>query len=132
VVEQVISYQLTFLCFIFIYALNILTAGVGVAAMLKREGLTNITIVEPSQTHYYQPLWTLVGGGMRKAEESARPMESMIKNNAKWNQNKVVTIDPEKKSLKLSNGSNQNFDFLVVAAGTVMLLFLFLLGVLTS
>jgi hypothetical protein len=32
--------------------------------MLKNEGIKNVTIVEPSQTHYYQPLWTLVGEGI--------------------------------------------------------------------
>jgi alanine dehydrogenase len=37
------------------------TAGIGVAAMLQNEGMKNVTIVEPNQTHYYQPLWTLVG-----------------------------------------------------------------------
>lgn len=37
------------------------TAGIGVAAMLQNEGMKNVTIVEPSHVHYYQPLWTLVG-----------------------------------------------------------------------
>ena len=35
------------------------TAGIGVAAMLRNAGFTNITVVEPSWYHYYQPLWTL-------------------------------------------------------------------------
>lgn len=34
------------------------TAGVGTAAQLKNEGVTGMSIVEPSETHYYQPLWT--------------------------------------------------------------------------
>jgi len=38
-----------------------------------------MTVVEPSQTHDYQTLWTLVGGGRaalaetRRAESSAMP-----------------------------------------------------------
>lgn len=54
------------------------TAGIGVAGMLKRQGIRNVTIVEPSPTHYYQPLWTLVGGGLKNNKESARPMKDVI------------------------------------------------------
>ena len=51
------------------------TAGIGVAAMLQNEGLNNVTIVEPSDKHYYQPLWTLVGGGLAKSEASVKDMK---------------------------------------------------------
>ena len=37
------------------------TAGIGVAAMLRNGGVKNVSVVEPSGVHYYQPLWTLVG-----------------------------------------------------------------------
>jgi sulfide:quinone oxidoreductase len=39
------------------------TAGITVAARLLRKGHRDVAIIEPSDTHYYQPLWTLVGGG---------------------------------------------------------------------
>jgi sulfide:quinone oxidoreductase len=41
------------------------TAGVTVAASLRRRGSRSldIAIVEPSETHYYQPCFTLVGAG---------------------------------------------------------------------
>ena len=51
-------------------------AGVSLAARLRRSGLTDIAIIEPADTHYYQPLWTLVGGGCVKASASARPEAS--------------------------------------------------------
>jgi NADPH-dependent 2,4-dienoyl-CoA reductase/sulfur reductase-like enzyme len=51
------------------------TAGLGVAAMLQNEGLKNVTIVEPSSKHYYQPLWTLVGGGLATGEASVKDMK---------------------------------------------------------
>ncbi|MAC51939.1 MAG: pyridine nucleotide-disulfide oxidoreductase, partial [Gimesia sp.] len=41
------------------------TAGISVAAQLTR-GWSNqldVVIVDPSDSHYYQPAWTLVGGG---------------------------------------------------------------------
>ena len=41
------------------------TAGISVAARLRKalRG-TEIMVVEPAATHYYQPLWTLVGAGV--------------------------------------------------------------------
>ena len=40
-------------------------AGLSVAARLRRARRdADIAIVEPSGKHYYQPLWTLVGGGV--------------------------------------------------------------------
>lgn len=41
------------------------TAGIGIAAQLRRKG-ESVTIVEPSDVHYYQPMWTLVGGGIKQ------------------------------------------------------------------
>lgn len=39
-------------------------AGITVAAqLLKKNSKLDIAIVEPSDKHYYQPAWTLVGGG---------------------------------------------------------------------
>jgi len=46
------------------------TAGITVAARLARAGEQEIAIIEPSEKHYYQPLWTLVGAGIASAEET--------------------------------------------------------------
>ena len=44
------------------------TAGITVAARLRREGVTGMAIIEPSRKHYYQPLWTLVGAGAARID----------------------------------------------------------------
>jgi sulfide:quinone oxidoreductase len=49
------------------------SAGISVAARLQRAGLDDLGLIEPSSTHYYQPLWTLAGGGCAPIAESARP-----------------------------------------------------------
>jgi len=55
------------------------TAGLTVASQLAdRTGGRRLAIVEPSPTHYYQPLWTLVGGGIFSREESAREEADLI------------------------------------------------------
>lgn len=54
------------------------TAGISVAARLLRRGYSDVAVIEPSDTHYYQPLWTLVGGGQAKASTTARPEASVM------------------------------------------------------
>ena len=44
------------------------SAGIATASsMLKRRPSLDVAIVEPSEVHYYQPGWTMVGGGVFEA-----------------------------------------------------------------
>jgi sulfide:quinone oxidoreductase len=54
-------------------------AGCAVAAsLIKRNKQLNIAIIEPSSQHYYQPSWTLVGGGEFDVTKSVRNMADCI------------------------------------------------------
>ena len=53
-------------------------AGITVAARVLRKGYTDVAVIEPSNMHYYQPLWTLVGGGQAKASTTARTESSVM------------------------------------------------------
>lgn len=47
--------------------------GLSVASTLSRKmGDKAVAVVEPSEWHYYQPMWTLVGGGVKKDTDSRR------------------------------------------------------------
>lgn len=95
------------------------TAGITVAARLTR-GWTDkldVAIVEPSDKHYYQPLWTLVGAGVAKKEVTERPEASVIPRRAAWIRDAVTEIRPEKKSIRTRDGRTITYDWLVVAAG---------------
>lgn len=59
-------------------------AGLSVAARMKRQGQSGIAVVEPSEKHYYQPLWTLVGGGRAGAHESVRAQASVMPGGVAW------------------------------------------------
>nr|HAD50715.1 pyridine nucleotide-disulfide oxidoreductase [Algoriphagus sp.] len=49
------------------------TAGITVAAQLKRKDKNlAIAIIEPSEKHYYQPAWTLVGAGTFDFKDTER------------------------------------------------------------
>ena len=54
------------------------SAGISVASRLRRAGETDVAVVDPSTTHYYSPLWTLVGGGCSAVAKSARPQSDVI------------------------------------------------------
>ena len=56
------------------------TAGISVAARLRKAKVDDIAIIEPSEDHFYQPLWTLVGGGQATRETTRRSEASLIPN----------------------------------------------------
>ena len=51
------------------------TGGIMVASRLLKENKSlKVGIIEPADTHYYQPAWTLVGAGTYDYDKTARPM----------------------------------------------------------
>lgn len=93
------------------------TGGIVVAQLLRRSGLGSLAIIEPSRTHYYQPLWTLVGAGAARQEASARPEARFIPQGATWIQDQIREALPRQSLLKLLSGDLVGYDFLVLAPG---------------
>jgi sulfide:quinone oxidoreductase len=94
------------------------TAGISVAARLLRiKGGPRVTLIEPAETHYYQPLWTLIGAGIFPLEESARAMADVMPSRATWIRDSVASFDPDRDSLTLASGKTLTYAQLVVAAG---------------
>ncbi len=93
------------------------TGGITVAARLRRKGIHNIAVIEPSDTHWYQPLWTLVGGGVEPAKKTRRPMSSVIPKDVTWIKGAASSVDPSTNSVVLADGSQISYDWLVVAPG---------------
>lgn len=94
------------------------TAGISVAARLMRSvGDIDIAIIEPSDKHYYQPLWTLVGGGIVDKKESERDESSLIPTGVKWIKDSVVDVKAENNVVKLQRGKEISYDYLVIACG---------------
>lgn len=93
------------------------TAGISVAARLLRKGHSDVAVIEPSDTHYYQPLWTLVGGGLAKASTTARPEASVMPKGATWVKNAAATVDPDNNRITCVDGADYEYDVLVVSPG---------------
>lgn len=61
-----------------------------------------IGLIEPSEQHYYQQLWTLVGGGVASREETVRPQASVMPQGVAWIKDAAVDVAPECRSVALS------------------------------
>ncbi len=94
------------------------TAGLTVAARLRRARPSlDVAVIEPESTHYYQPLWTLVGGGVFRLADSARKEEDYVPPGVTWIVDRVVEVDPEKPSVRTEGGLRIGYDWLVLAPG---------------
>lgn len=96
------------------------TAGLAVAARLRRAGQSDITVIEPSSSHFYQPLWTLVGGGVVSKEASVRSESSYIPRGVRWIHDSVAELTPDNRYLTTTSGARVDYDFLIVAPGLEM------------
>ena len=96
------------------------TAGIMMAAsLLKEDNKLKIGILEPAETHYYQPAWTLVGAGTYSYEKTARPMASVIPKGATWLREAAAGFEPGKHAVTTDAGHSYSYDYLVVAPGLV-------------
>ena len=93
------------------------TAGITVAARLLRKGFTDVAVIEPSEKHYYQPMWTLVGGGQASAASTERPESSVMPKAATWIRKSAAAVDPEANTVSCADGSVYGYDVLVVCPG---------------
>ena len=95
------------------------TAGITVAASLKRRGpgALDIAIVEPSDRHYYQPSFTLVGAGLYDHADTHRPTDSLIPSGVKRIAASARKFDPANNTVELSTGDTVTYDYLVVCTG---------------
>lgn len=94
------------------------TAGITVSARLLRSSPNlDVTIIEPNEDHYYQPMWTLVGAGIFPRDKSVRKEARYIPRGARWIQDYVETFDPATNSIKTRSGKSISYDYLVVCPG---------------
>lgn len=93
-------------------------AGISVAASLKaRKPDLDIAIIDPADIHYYQPGWTMVGGGIFEARDTARTMGSLIPRGIHWIKAAVAAFEPANNAIVLDGCRVVKYDRLVVCPG---------------
>lgn len=94
------------------------TAGIMTAAqLLKQKKSNSIAIIEPADTHYYQPAWTLVGAGTYSFNKTAKPMASVIPDGVTWIKDKATGFDADMNTVQTASNGAIKYDYLVVAPG---------------
>jgi sulfide:quinone oxidoreductase len=92
--------------------------GVSVAASLQsRKSSLSIAIIDPADIHYYQPGWTMVGGGVFEASQTAKTMGSLIPRGVKWIKSAVAAFEPQNNAVILDGCRVVKYDRLVVCPG---------------
>ena len=96
------------------------SAGISVASRLLNAGEKDVAVIDPAEVHYYQPLWTLVGGGRARAGQSARAQAAVMPEGATWIREAATEIDPDAQTVSLASGASVRYDFLVVCPGLAL------------
>ena len=87
------------------------------SSLLKRRPGLDIVVIEPREEHYYQPGWTLVGGGVFDRAMTERPMHQVMPKEVKWQRSAVAGFEPEHSAVVLEDGERIGYRTLVVTPG---------------
>jgi sulfide:quinone oxidoreductase len=95
-------------------------AGITVAAELRahdHEDSLDIAIIEPAESHYYQPAFTLVGAGAYSLKATKRAESGLIPAGVTWIKDAAAGFDPDNNAVLLTSGAKLTYDYLVVCPG---------------
>ena len=87
------------------------------ASLLKRDKSLNIGIIEPSKSLYYQPGWTMVGGGVFDINSTKKLLKDYIPKGVTWIKDKAQSIFPEKHMVQIQNTEYLHYQQLIIAPG---------------
>ena len=92
--------------------------GIAVASsLLKRRADLEIALIDPADVHYYQPGFTLVGGGVFDPAVTARTMASLIPKGVHWIKSAVAAFEPQNDAVILDGCRVVKYDRLIVTPG---------------
>lgn len=92
--------------------------GIAVAAQLRRaDPGVDVVIVDSAAKHYYQPAWTLVGGGAYAPEATRRSLKGCLPAGVVHVASAVKAFLPDESQVECEDGTRLGYEYLVVAAG---------------
>lgn len=93
-------------------------AGVSVANNMRRQNASiDIALIEPSEKHYYQPGFTIIGGGAYTLKETTRNEKDLIHPSVTWIKDYAESFQPDENTVTLRSGDKVTYDYLVVCPG---------------
>lgn len=94
------------------------TAGTVLANKLTKKADVVVTVIDPSQYHFYQPGFLLYPFNRHSFEEIHKPTASLLHRDVLLLPQAVTAIQPEAKIVKTDDGTEVSYDALVIATGT--------------
>ena len=93
-------------------------AGVSVANNMHRKNAAlDIALIEPSEKHYYQPGFTIIGGGAYTLKRATKNEADLIHSSVNWIKDYAESFQPRDNKVTLKSGDVVTYDFLVVCPG---------------
>ena len=93
-------------------------AGVSVANNMRRQNASiSIGLIEPSEKHYYQPGFTIIGGGAYTLKQATKNEKDLIPSSVTWIKDYADTFQPDANTVTLRSGETVGYDYLVVCPG---------------
>lgn len=94
------------------------TGGCSIGAKLSSDyGQNECIILEPADDHYYQPMFTMIGGGMKTLSQSRRSMETVLPKKAKWIKDAAAQFNPNANEVVTKQGHIISYELLIIAVG---------------
>ncbi|MEI8080781.1 MAG: FAD/NAD(P)-binding oxidoreductase [Actinomycetes bacterium] len=105
---------------------NLLVLGAGTAGTMAVNKMRpqlprdewNITIVDPNESHYYQPGYLFVPFGIYRPDEIVKPKKRFIPAGVELIVAEVDKVVPADNTVLLTDGTELKYDYLVIASGT--------------
>ena len=93
-------------------------AGLSMAALLQRWlDDPDITVIDPNDTHFYQPGFTLIAAGIYAPHEVWKKQKDCIPSKAKWVVDRVREVKMSSNEVVTQTNGTIAYDFLVLAPG---------------
>jgi sulfide:quinone oxidoreductase len=77
-----------------------------------------ITVVDPGDTHYYQPGYLFIPFGIYRPDEVTRPLKRFIPSGVDLVTAEVDRVIADENRVLLTNGTDLSYDYLIIATGT--------------
>jgi sulfide:quinone oxidoreductase len=96
------------------------TGGIMTAAQIRRK-LPNLSVAvfEPSEDHWYQPAWTLVGAGTFNMATTKRKTATYMPKGATWIKERIGSLQPEHNQVTTEGGTAYGYRYLILSPGLV-------------